>query len=230
MMRRILTASLRFRYLAVAASIAMLVVGGFELRDTPVDVFPEFSPPRVEVQTDALGLSAQEVEELITVPMEQGLTGMPGLETLRSKSIPQQSSIELIFVKGTDVIEARRLVAERIQTITPTLPSWATPPVVLQPLSATSRVMKIGVRSDTLDLIEQSTIVRYKIRPQLMSLPGVANVAVWGMRKNQWQIQIDPERMRAAGVVLDEVMAAASAGTDAGLLKHRTGTKIGTGG
>lgn len=230
MMRRILTASLRFRYLAVAASIAMLVVGGLELRDTPIDVFPEFSPPRVEVQTDALGLSAQEVEELITVPLEQGLTGMPGLDTLRSKSIPQQSSIELIFVKGTDVIDARRLVAERIQTLTPTLPSWATPPVVLQPLSATSRVMKIGVRSDTLDLIDQSTIVRYKIRPQLMSLPGVANVAVWGMRKNQWQIQIDPDRMRAAGVTLDEVMTASSAGTDAGLLKHRTGTKIGTGG
>jgi CzcA family heavy metal efflux pump len=230
MMRRIITASLRFRFIVVAASLAMLVVGGLQLRDTAIDVFPEFAPPRVEVQTDALGLSAQEVEELITVPMEQGLTGMPGLETLRSKSIPQQSSIELIFVKGTDVIDARRLVAERIQTLTPTLPSWATPPVVLQPLSATSRVMKIGVRSDSIDLIEQATLVRYKIRPQLMSLPGVANVAVWGMRKNQWQIQIDPDRMRAAGVTLEEVMTAASAGTDAGLLKHRTGTKIGTGG
>ena len=230
MMRFILAASLRFRYIAVAASIAMLVIGGMQLRDTRVDVFPEFAPPRVEVQTDALGLSAQEVEELVTVPLEQGLTGMPGLETLRSKSIPQQSSIELIFVKGTDVIEARRLVTERLQVITPTLPSWATPPIVLQPLSATSRVMKIGVRSDSLDLIEQATIVRYKIRPQLMSLPGVANVAVWGMRKNQWQIQVDPERMREADVTLEQVMAAASAGTDAGLLKHRTGTKIGTGG
>ncbi len=230
MMRRILTVSLRFRYLAVAASVAMLVMGGLQLRDTPVDVFPEFAPPRVEVQTDALGLSAQEVEELITVPMEQGLNGMPGLVSLRSKSIPQQSSIEMIFAKGTDVIDARRLVSERIQVLTPTLPSWATPPVVLQPLSATSRVMKIGVRSDSLDLIEQATLVRYKIRPQLMSLPGVANVAVWGMRKNQWQIQIDPDRMRKAGVTLDQVMTAASAGTDAGLLKHRTGTKIGTGG
>lgn len=230
MMRRILIVSLRFRYIAVAAAVAMLVVGGLQLRETPVDVFPEFAPPKVEVQTDALGLSAQEVEELITVPLEQGLTGMPALVTLRSKSIPQQSSVELIFAKGTDVIEARRLVAERIQTITPTLPSWATPPVVLQPLSATSRVMKIGVRSESLDLIEQATLVRYKIRPQLMALPGVANVAVWGMRKNQWQIQIDPERMRAAGVTLEQVMAAASAGTDAGLLKHRTGTKIGTGG
>ena len=229
-MRHILVASLRFRYIAVVASVAMLVIGGLQLRSTRVDVFPEFAPPRVEVQTDALGLSAQEVEELITVPLEQGLTGMPGLDTLRSKSIPQQSSVELIFEKGSDVIEARRLVAERIQVITPTLPSWATPPVVLQPLSATSRVMKIGVRSDSLDLIEQATIVRYKIRPQLMALPGVANVAVWGMRKNQWQIQVDPERMRAAGVTLEQVMSSASAGTDAGLLKHRTGTKIGTGG
>jgi CzcA family heavy metal efflux pump len=230
MMRQILIFSLRFRYIAVAASVAMLVLGGLQLRETPVDVFPEFAPPRVEVQTDALGLSAQEVEELITVPLEQGLSGMPSLVTLRSKSIPQQSSVELIFAKGTDVIDARRLVAERIQTITPTLPSWATPPVVLQPLSATSRVMKIGVSSESLDPIEQATIVRYKIRPQLMALPGVANVAVWGMRKNQWQVQVDPDRMRAAGVSLEEVMAAASAGTDAGLLKHRTGTKIGTGG
>ena len=160
----------------------------------------------------------------------RGSPACPVSSTLRSKSIPQQSSIELIFVKGTDIIEARRLVSERIQTITPTLPSWATPPVVLQPLSATSRVMKIGVRSDSLDLIEQATLVRYKIRPELMSLPGVANVAVWGMRKNQWQIQIDPDRMRAEGVTLEQVMGAASAGTDAGLLKHRTGTKIGTGG
>ena len=230
MMRLIIIASLRFRYILVAASLAMLVIGGLQLRDTRVDVFPEFAPPRVEVQTDALGLSAQEVEELVTVPLEQGLTGMPGLETLRSKSIPQQSSIELIFEMKADVIEARRLVAERIQVITPTLPSWATPPVVLQPLSATSRVIKIGVQSDSLDLIEQSTIVRYKIRPQLMAIPGVANVAVWGMRKNQWQIQVDPTRMREAGVTLEQVMSAASAGTDAGLLKHRTGTKIGTGG
>ena len=192
MMRLILMASLRFRYVLVAASVAMLLIGGLQLRDTRVDVFPEFAPPRVEVQTDALGLSAQEVEELVTVPMEQGLTGMPGLDTLRSKSIPQQSSIEMIFAKGTDVIEARRLVAERIQVITPTLPSWATPPVVLQPLSATSRVMKIGVRSDSLDLIDQATIVRYKIRPQLMALPGVANVAVWGMRRTSGRSKSTP--------------------------------------
>ena len=103
MMRLIIISSLRFRYILVAASMAMIVIGGLQLRDTRVDVFPEFAPPRVEVQTDALGLSAQEVEELVTVPLEQGLTGMPGLETLRSKSIPQQSSIELIFEKSTDV-------------------------------------------------------------------------------------------------------------------------------
>lgn len=230
MMRSILQASLRFRYLAIALSMGLLVFGGLQLRNTPVDVFPEFSPPRVEVQTLALGLSAKEVEELITVPLEQGLGGIPRLDSLRSKSIPQQSSIELIFDRGTDVIEARRAIQERISTITPTLPSWATPPELVAPLSATSRVLKIGVSSKKIDLIEQSTIVRYKIRPKLMSIPGVANVAVWGMRKKQWQIQIDPPRMHAAGVTLDEVMSAASAGTGAGLLKHKNGTKIGTGG
>ena len=97
----------------------------------PVDVFPEFAPPRVEIQTACLGLSAAEVEELVTVPLEQALNGVPGLDVMRSKSVPQLSSIVLIFEPGTDLMQARQLVQERLAIVTPDLPTWAAPPVMM---------------------------------------------------------------------------------------------------
>ena len=109
-----------------------------------MDVFPEFAPPRVEVQTACLGLSAAEVEELVTVPLEQALNGIPGSTIMRSKSVPQLSSIVLIFEPGTDLIRPGSWCRSAWRTATPTLPTWAAPPVMLQPLSSTSRVMKIG--------------------------------------------------------------------------------------
>src|SRR3990172_3417897 len=122
MMRWIVGSSLKFRFVVVAASVAMIVFGVGLLRDTPVDVFPEFAQPRVEIQTITLGLSAEETEGLVTVPLEQSLTGLPGLETVRSKSVPQLSTIRLLFKRGTDLLHARQLVAERIAAVTPTLP------------------------------------------------------------------------------------------------------------
>ena len=145
MMRWIVRSSLRYRYLVLAAAAAMMAIGLVRLQNVPVDVFPEFAPPRVEIQTIAIGMSTTEVEELITVPLEQALAGVEGLDVLRSKSVAQLSSILLIFKPGTDLLHARQLVAERIQVVTPSLPTWAAPPFMLQPLSATSRVMKIGM-------------------------------------------------------------------------------------
>jgi Cu/Ag efflux pump CusA len=133
-------------------------LGVGQLRGLPVDVFPEFAPPRVEIQTACIGLSASEVEALVTTPMEETFNGLPGLDVLRSKSVEHLSSIELIFERGTDLIEARQLVTERLATVTPTLPTWAAPPVMIQPLSATSRVMKIGLSSKTLSTIDMSMI------------------------------------------------------------------------
>ena len=125
MMRWIVRTSLTYRFLAVAAALALMTLGGTQIRDTSVDVFPEFAPPRVEVQTACIGLSAGEVEELITVPLEQNLQGVPRLDVMRSKSVTQLSSVELIFEPGTDLMDARQLVQERLATIQPTLPSWA---------------------------------------------------------------------------------------------------------
>ena len=122
-----------------------MLFGTQQLRHAQIDVFPEFAPPRVEIQTPSLGLSATEVEALVTVPLEQSLNGLPGLDVMRSKSVEQLSSIELIFERGTDLLTARQLVSERIASVTPTLPTWSSPPFMIQPLSATSRVLKIGL-------------------------------------------------------------------------------------
>jgi CzcA family heavy metal efflux pump len=230
MMRWIVLTSLRFRTLVVFGGILLMFGGGWQLSKAPVDVFPEFAPPKVEIQTACVGLSAAEVEELITVPLEQSLAGLPGLQVLRSKSVGQLSSVVLLFEPGTDIMEARQLVQERVATVTPTLPSWATPPHMIQPLSSTSRVMKIGISSDSLDTIELSYLTRWKIRDNLMRVPGVANVAVWGNRKTQYQVQVDPARLRRHGVTVDQVRNAAADAVDAGLLTYRPASALGTGG
>jgi CzcA family heavy metal efflux pump len=175
-----------------------------------VDVFPEFAPPYVEVQTEALGLSAAEVEQLVTVPMEELLNGVPWLQTLRSDSIPGLSSIVLIFEPGTDIMRARALVQERL-TQAHGLPTKnvSKPPVMLQPLSSTSRVMMIGLSSEQMSLIDMSVLTRWTIRPRLMGVPGVANVAVWGMRQRQLQVQVEPERLRAHGLSLNQIIETA---------------------
>ena len=138
MMRHVVGWSLHFRYVVVGIAAAMIFFGIGQVTTMPVDVFPEFAPPRVEVQTACHGLSAAEVESLVTIPIEETLNGVPRLSVMRSKSVSQLSSIVLIFEAGTDVIEARQLVQERLALVTPGLPTWARPPVMIQPLSSTS--------------------------------------------------------------------------------------------
>src|ERR671914_1236947 len=230
-MRWIVASSLRFRFLVVLAAAALMAFGAAELRrDAKVDVFPEFAPPRVEIQTPTLGLSATEVEEFVTVPLEHQLNGVPGLDVIRSSSVPQLSSVTLIFERGTVLLEARQLVQERMATVTPTLPSWAVPPAMMPPLSSTSRVLKIGLSSDELSLIEMSSIARHTIRQRLLRVPGVANVAIWGQRKEQRLVLVDAERMREHGVSVDRVMDVTSTSLDAPLLMHSPGALVGTGG
>jgi CzcA family heavy metal efflux pump len=164
------------------------------------------------------------------VPLEDALNGMPGLDIMRSSSVPQLSSIELIFKLGTNLLHARQLVQERMATVLPTLPTWAAPPVMLQPLSATSRVMKIGLSSKSRSLIEMSTISYWKIRARLLRVPGVANVPIWGERLEMLQVQVQPERMKAHNVSLEQVMETTADALDVGLLKFSSGSVVGTGG
>jgi CzcA family heavy metal efflux pump len=229
-MRWIVKTSLRYRYLVVFIAAAMFIFGIFRLRNSSVDVFPEFAPPKVEIQTFSLGLSPAAVEELVTVPLEQALNGIPGLDILRSRSVPDLSDIVLIFESGTDLIYARQLVAERVAAVYPTLPTWAAPPVMIQPLSSTSRAMKIGISSDKYDLMDLSMLAYWKIRARLLDVPGVANVPIWGERIKMPQVQVDLEKMHNYRVSLNEVMDVTADALDVGLLMFSEGSVIGTGG
>jgi CzcA family heavy metal efflux pump len=232
MLRWIVGSSLRFRYLVVALAAALMFFGVQQLRTSPVDVFPEFAPPKVEVQTPSLGLSANQVEALVTIPLEQSLNGVPRLDEIRSKSVESLSSIEMIFEPGTDLLTARQHVAERISQISPSLPTWASPPFMIQPLSATSRVMKIGLTSTDpeLDMIDLSMTTYWKIRSRLMRVPGVANVPIWGERIEMPTVQVDPKRLREHNVALEDVASATANALEAGLLQYSDGNYIGRGG
>jgi CzcA family heavy metal efflux pump len=230
MMRWIVASSLKFRFLVVGIAAATMVFGLTQLGNTPLDAFPEFAPERVEIQTPCLGLTAEEVEALVSVPMEQALNGVPGLDVMRSRSIPDLSSIELLFKPGTDLLTARQLVQERIATVIPTLPTWAAPPVMMAPVSTTGRVLKIGVSSDSQSLEDLSMIAYWTIRARLLRVPGVANVPIWGERIKMPQVLVDPQRMAAHDVSLEQVMDVTSTALDSGLLQFSTGSVIGTGG
>jgi CzcA family heavy metal efflux pump len=229
-MRWIVSRSLRFRWLVLFAAAATMAFGLAQIPSAKVDVFPEFAPPKIEIQTIALGNSSNEVEELITVPLEEQLNGLPGLDVLRSKSVSQLSSIQLIFDRGADELAVRQLVQERLAQVTPNLPTWASPPWMMPPLSATSRIMKIGLSSDTLNLREMSAISYWKIRQRLLRVPGVASVDIYGERLLQRHVQVDPAKLAAHGVSLDQVMQASADAVDAGVLQFTQSSTVGTGG
>ncbi|MDI6777215.1 MAG: efflux RND transporter permease subunit [Syntrophales bacterium] len=206
MLKMIIQTSMKLRLPAIIIAVILVGLGIFQLRDTSIEVFPDFGPVRVEVQTEALGLSPEEVENLITNPMEQEFfNGMPWLHKIRSKSLPGLSSIEMIFEPGTDPIQARQVVQERL-TMVPALPQVSKAPLVIQPVATTSRLMIIGLFSKKLSLIDISVLARWKIRQRLLSVPGVANVSIWGFRDRQLQVLIDPERLKKYKVRLDDVI------------------------
>ncbi len=233
MMRWIVGTSLRLRYLVVVLAGLMVAFGVAQIRDAPVDVFPEFAPPRIEVQTLCLGLSAADVESLVTVPIEEALSGIEGLDVMRSRSVPDLSSVQLIFKQGADLMEARLRVQERVRTATADLPAWSDLPFMIQPLSSTSRVMKVGLSTQdksNQSLIDAALTAYWVVRPRLMRVPGVANVAIWGDRWSVLQVQTDPDLMARHGVALNSVMDATADALDVGVLRFSSGHEIGTGG
>jgi len=230
MFRWIVGKSLKFRYLVLAIAVGLMYFGIKQIQKMPVDVFPEFAPPMVEIQTISLGLSAEEVESLVTVPLENVLAGVPGMDVMRSKSVPDLSAIKMYFKPGTDLFLARQMVNERIITVAPTLPSWASPPVMLPPLSATSRMMKIGISSKTRSVIDLSMITYWTIQQRIKRVPGVANVAIWGERLQMLNVNVVPELMRKYKVTLNEVMEATADALDVGLFQFSEGHHIGSGG
>jgi CzcA family heavy metal efflux pump len=201
----IVRSSLRFRLLVVALGAAVLAAGAHQSQQMSVDSLPEFAPPMIEVQTEALGLSAPEVEDLVTLNLEELLNGTPWLQNIHSTSVPGLSSILLTFEPGTDVLRARQLVQERL-ALSFAIPNVAKPPVIIQPLSTTNRVMMIGLESNTISPIEMGILARWNIRPALLAVPGVANVSIWGQRERQLQVQVQPERLLANHITLDQIV------------------------
>jgi len=198
--------SLEFRLLVIILAIALVVVGIRTSDSVPLDVFPEFAPPLVEIQTEAPGISTEDVESLITVPIENAVNGIPFVQTVRSKSVLGLSSVRMIFESGTDLLVARQLVQERLAIAQASLPLAARPPVILPPLSSLSRCLKIGLWSDTKSQMEMTTLTKWTIRPRLMGIAGVANVAVWGEKDPQLQVVVDPVRLSNHGITLDTVL------------------------
>jgi CzcA family heavy metal efflux pump len=210
-MRALITACLEQRWVVLGLALMFVVFGAELSSNAAFDAFPEFAPPRVEVQTEASGLSSEEVEALVTTPLEHTLSGTPGLVQLRSKSVLGLSSIVLLFAPGTPLMDARTLVQERILRTAAQLPVLARAPVMLSPLSSTARILKIGMWSKKWSQLELSSLARWVVRPRLLAIPGVANVAIWGERDRQLQLRVSPERLAAHDVTLDRVIAAARA-------------------
>lgn len=230
MLRWAVETSIKFRLLVLALAAGVLALGVIQVRNAQVDALPEFSPPYIEVQTEALGLSADEVEQLITVPLEADLlNGVAFLDSIRSDSVPGLSSIVMVFEPGTDLYRARQLVAERM-TQAHALPNVSKPPVMLEPVSSASRAMVLGMSSEKLSLIEQSVLARWTIRPRLLGVPGVSNVSVFGQRDRQLQVQVDPAQLDAKGLGLIDVIRTTGNATWVSPLTFLEASTPGTGG
>jgi Cu/Ag efflux pump CusA len=231
MVRSVLAASLRFRMLLVGIAAGLIVLGVISLRQMHTDAVGELaSGPVLNVQTEALGLSSQEVEQYVTVPLENNLLdGIMGVWDVRSDSVPGLSSVNLYFEPGTTLLHARQLVQERL-TNAYSLPNVSKPPLLIQPLSSTSRVMLIGLSSKSLDPLQLSYLARWVVKPRLSGVPGVANVAIFGQRDRQIQVLVDPARLASDHVTLQQIVDTAGNSQLVSPLSYLEGAAPGTGG
>ena len=230
MLQSIIASSVRNRLMVIALAALLLGLGQDRLAESTVEALPNFGPVRVEVQTEALGLSPEEVENLITNPMEQEFfTGIPWLHKIRSKSAPGLSAVEMEFTAGANDVRARQVVQERL-TMVPALPAVSKPPYVIQPSASTNRLMILSMSSKDISLVDISTLARWKVRQRLLAVPGVSNVSVWGLRDRQLQVLIDPHRLRLAKVNVDEVIRTTANAMWSSPLTYVEASTPGTGG
>ena len=206
MIRALVSTSIKFRFLVISLAAALMALSWTQLSQASLEALPEFSPTYVEIQTEALGLSAEEVEQMVTVPLEADLlNGVQDVDVIRSESLVGLSRIVMVFKPGIDDYVARSRVQEKL-TQAHALPQVSRPPTMLQPLSSESRLLMFSLEPEQISAIEASVIARWTVRPRLMGVPGVANVAVWGQRERQLQVQVDPEVLRQNGVTLDDIV------------------------
>ena len=224
MLDSIIRFSLRFRGVIFSLAVMAAGYGLFTLTRAKLDVFPEFAPPMSIVQTAAPGMTSEQVEALVTQPVENGLGGMTGLQSMRSRSMQGLSSVTLVFDDHANVMQARQLVTERISALAGTLPTGVTTPKLLPLTTTTSVVRTIGLTSKTRSLADLYDIAQWTVKPQLLSTPGVADVIVFGGETRQMQIQVDPAKLIGHGLSIQDVIAAARQATGvrgAGFIENR---------
>ncbi|MES1025471.1 efflux RND transporter permease subunit [Gloeocapsa sp. BRSZ] len=216
MLNAILKWSIVRRWLVVLGAIAVTVLGVYNLTQMPLDVFPDFAPPQVEIQTEAPGLAPEEVESLITLPIESAINGTPGVTTVRSSSAVGISVVKVIFGWRTDVYQARQLVTERLQQAQSKLPQGIEPPQISPITSPIGTVFQYALTAETTPLMEVRRIVDRDITNRILAVPGVSQVIAYGGDIRQYQVLVDSARLQAFDVTLAEVTeAAAAANTNA---------------
>lgn len=187
------------------------MLGIYNLTQMPLDVFPNFAPPQVEIQTEAPGLAPEEVESLITLPIESALNGTPGVEMVRSSSAVSISVIKVIFAWGTDIYQARQLVTERLQQAQSKLPQGIEPPQISPISSPIGTVLQYAFTAETTPLMEVRRLVDRDITNRLLAVPGVSQVIAYGGDIRQYQVLVNPAKLKAFDVTLAEVTEAAEA-------------------
>ena len=213
MLAKVVDFSVRFRGVVVALAILLLGYGIYKLSNASLDIFPEFAPKQVIIQTEAQGLTAEQVEVLVTQPLENALGGLVGTESIRSQSIPSLSVVILTFYDSTDIYLDRQLVSERLLGLMGALPDNIGPPLMVPLESSSGTIMTIGLSSDQHDLMELRALVDWTLSPRLLSVEGVADINVFGGDEKQLQIQIDTDKLVRYGISVEEVTEAAKQAT-----------------
>lgn len=224
MLNAIVRFSLRFRGVVLSLALALLGYGLYTLTRAKFVVFPEFAPPLVSIQTEAPGLSPEQVELLVTQPIENAINGVTGIESLRSSSVQGLSVVKVVFQAGNDVYLERQLVAERLATLAGQLPSSVKSPIMTPLRSSTGDVLVLGLTSNQQSLMQLRTVADWTLRPRLLAVPGVASVSVFGGDVRQMQVQFDPEKLVHFNLALNDVVAAAQKATGirgAGFVENR---------
>jgi len=209
MLKALVTFSLRFRGVVLVLGAVLLVYGVYTAKTAKLDVFPNFVQPQVVIQTECPGLAPEQVELLVTVPLESAVNGLGEMESLRSESIEGLSILTAVFKENTDVFRARQMLAEKLAETAGTLPANVKTPRMTPLTSSTMDLLKIGLVSDQLSPMELRTFADWTLKPRLLSVPGVAKCSIFGGEVRQLQIQVLPERLVAYGLGLSDVLAAA---------------------
>jgi nickel/cobalt tolerance cation efflux system protein len=211
MLDNILKWSIAQRWLVVIGAIMVTFLGIYNLTQMPLDVFPDFAPPQVEIQTEAPGLAPEEVEALITLPIESAVNGTPGVETVRSSSAVSISVVKVIFRWGTDVYQARQLVTERLQQVQEKLPEGVGIPQISPISSPIGTILMYAFTAETTPLMEIRRLVDRDVTNRLLAVPGISQVIAYGGDVRQYQVLVDPDRLVAFNVSLQEVAEATEA-------------------